>query len=170
MLYWLTPIYTLPVISEILFNNNFIIWTDITQYCYFGAPYYDHFHLQILEGHTSYINDLTFDPDQGEQLASTSDDLSCRIWSRDGSQVTCFQLGSPGMSIGWHRDDPMKVWHKAISKFRDASEKIEQATTTIWCSTKIMGTISVTSPSVYYCIPAVMPMPISACSTCTGFR
>ena len=66
--------------------------------------------LQVLEGHTDYVNDVTFDPDKGEHIASVSDDHTCRIWAvEDKSQKACFALGGPGMSVRWHTQDPMKV-------------------------------------------------------------
>ena len=64
---------------------------------------------QILEGHTDFINSLTFDPDTGDQLASVGDDNWCRIWGRDGDQQLSFPLSAPGMTVCWHRDEPFKV-------------------------------------------------------------
>ena len=64
---------------------------------------------QILEGHTDFINSLTFDPDAGDQLASVGDDKWCKIWDRDGNQQLSFSLSAPGMSVCWHRDEPLKV-------------------------------------------------------------
>ncbi|XP_074661061.1 nucleoporin Nup37-like [Tubulanus polymorphus] len=66
--------------------------------------------VRVIEGHTDYINDVTFDPDKGDQIATVSDDLSCRIFdSTDGSQKVLFPLGSPGMSVCWHQEDPLKL-------------------------------------------------------------
>ena len=64
--------------------------------------------LQILEGHSDFINSLTFDPDTGDQLASVGDDRWCRLWDREGNQRS-FPLGVPGMSVCWHKEEPMKV-------------------------------------------------------------
>ena len=56
------------------------------------------------------MNDVTFDPDKGEHIASVSDDHTCRIWAaEDKCQKACFALGAPGMSVKWHIQDPMKV-------------------------------------------------------------
>lgn len=33
---------------------------------------------QVMEGHTSYINHLVFEPMEGKQIASVSDDHTCR--------------------------------------------------------------------------------------------
>ena len=71
---------------------------------------------QILEGHTDFINSLTFDPDTGDQLASVGDDKWCKIWDRDGNQQLSFSLSAPGMSVCWHRDEPLKVRCIVISK------------------------------------------------------
>ncbi|KAK6188467.1 hypothetical protein SNE40_004636 [Patella caerulea] len=61
------------------------------------------------EGHTSYVNSVTFDPNQGEQVASTGDDLTCRIWNKDGDVISVFQLTSPGMSVCWHNEEELKI-------------------------------------------------------------
>lgn len=65
--------------------------------------------VQIIQGHTDFVNSLTFDPHTGDQLASVGDDRWCRIWDRDGNQTMSFPLSSPGMSVCWHREEPMKV-------------------------------------------------------------
>ncbi|XP_078273252.1 nucleoporin Nup37 [Rhinoraja longicauda] len=64
---------------------------------------------QVIEGHTDYINDLVFDPINGKQIASVSDDHTCRIWDLDGNQKTSFLLHSPGMSLCWHPEDVFKL-------------------------------------------------------------
>lgn len=33
---------------------------------------------EVMEGHTSYINHLVFEPTEGKQIASVSDDHTCR--------------------------------------------------------------------------------------------
>jgi WD40 repeat protein len=33
---------------------------------------------QVLEGHSDFINDLVFHPKEGQELASVSDDHTCR--------------------------------------------------------------------------------------------
>ncbi|XP_060565342.1 nucleoporin Nup37-like [Ruditapes philippinarum] len=65
--------------------------------------------VEILEGHTDFVNSVTFDPDTGDQLASVGDDRWCQIWDRDGNKQLKFPLGAPGMSVCWHREEPMKV-------------------------------------------------------------
>lgn len=65
--------------------------------------------VQEIEGHTDYINAIAFEPDKGNQLASVSDDHTCRIWALDGSKPVCFHLQSPGMSVGWHSEDQAKL-------------------------------------------------------------
>ncbi|KAL3865038.1 hypothetical protein ACJMK2_006671 [Sinanodonta woodiana] len=64
---------------------------------------------KIIKGHTGYINSLVFDPMGGEQLASTGDDMTCRLWGPEGDQALCFNLGAPGMSVCWHPEEPMKI-------------------------------------------------------------
>ncbi|XP_064629777.1 nucleoporin Nup37-like [Lineus longissimus] len=65
--------------------------------------------VRVIDGHTDYVNDLIFDPDKGEQIASVSDDLTCRLFDTDGHQVAVYPLGSPGMSVKWHQEDPVKL-------------------------------------------------------------
>ena len=56
------------------------------------------------------MNCVTFDPDKGSQIASVSDDHTCRIWDvTDQSQQACFALGAPGVSVRWNQQEPMKV-------------------------------------------------------------
>ncbi|XP_070534305.1 nucleoporin Nup37-like isoform X2 [Ptychodera flava] len=63
----------------------------------------------VMDGHTSYVNDVVFEPTEGQQIASVSDDHTCRVWDLDGLQRACFPLYSPGMSVCWHPDEPAKL-------------------------------------------------------------
>nr|XP_015207375.1 PREDICTED: nucleoporin Nup37 [Lepisosteus oculatus] len=65
--------------------------------------------LRVMEGHTNYINHLNFEPREGKQIASVSDDHTCRVWELDGSQSASFLLRSPGMSVCWHPEEAFKV-------------------------------------------------------------
>jgi len=65
--------------------------------------------LELLKGHTDYVNSISYDPDKGRHIASTSDDHTCRIWGTDGATVACFPLGAPGMTVCWHPQDSMKI-------------------------------------------------------------
>ncbi|XP_006010088.1 nucleoporin Nup37 [Latimeria chalumnae] len=65
--------------------------------------------LKVIEGHEDYINGLVFDPKEGQQIASVSDDHTCRIWDLDGNQKAYFFLHSPGMSVCWHPEDAYKL-------------------------------------------------------------
>lgn len=80
----------------------------------------------FLDGHTDYINAVVF-LENGHQVASTGDDLTARVWtlknpsapgdsspSADDPDMTpeisaFFPLGSPGVALGWHPDDPAKL-------------------------------------------------------------
>lgn len=66
--------------------------------------------IQQLKGHTSYINDVAWEP-EGEYLASVSDDHTCIIWNaRDNFEtVTNFCLTSAGMSVKWHPEEIGKM-------------------------------------------------------------
>lgn len=61
--------------------------------------------IQTLEGHTDYINYACFEPQSGEEIASVSDDHTCRIWNTDGTLKAKFSLNSPGMFVSWHPDE-----------------------------------------------------------------
>ncbi|XP_067283389.1 nucleoporin Nup37 [Pseudorasbora parva] len=65
--------------------------------------------VKVMEGHTSYINHLVFEPAEGKQIASVSDDHTCRLWDLDGNETTSFRLRSPGVSVCWHPEDICKL-------------------------------------------------------------
>ncbi|ENN79592.1 nucleoporin Nup37 [Dendroctonus ponderosae] len=64
---------------------------------------------EVISGHTSYINDITFDPDNA-YLASASDDNTVKIWyTKQFNLKTTLNLTSPAMVVAWHRGDPGKL-------------------------------------------------------------
>lgn len=65
---------------------------------------------QSLEGHTDYINCISYEP-EGEILASVSDDHTCKLWmiKEDQKCAATFYLNSPGMSACWHSEEPCKL-------------------------------------------------------------
>ncbi|KAM9402633.1 LOW QUALITY PROTEIN: nucleoporin Nup37 [Salvelinus alpinus] len=91
--------------------------------------------VKVMEGHTSYINHLVFEPTEGKQMASVSDDHTCStvlscvgtllqpekppVAARrrsppptedlEGNESTTFRLGSPGVSVCWHPEDVFKL-------------------------------------------------------------
>lgn len=72
----------------------------------------------MISGHTSYINDITFDPDN-VYLASASDDNTVKIWFTEKFNLkTTLNLTSPAMVVAWHRGDPGKLMvAEKIGKF-----------------------------------------------------
>nr|XP_028601881.1 nucleoporin Nup37 [Podarcis muralis] len=64
---------------------------------------------KTLEGHSDYINDVVFSPKEGQEIASVSDDHTCRVWDLEGNLTTDFVLRSPGVSVGWHPEDAFKL-------------------------------------------------------------
>uniref|UniRef100_A0A3Q2GWD9 Nucleoporin Nup37 n=1 Tax=Equus caballus TaxID=9796 RepID=A0A3Q2GWD9_HORSE len=64
---------------------------------------------KVLEGHSDFINGLVFDPKEGQEIASVSDDHTCRIWNLEGIQIAHFVLHSPGMSVCWHPEETFKL-------------------------------------------------------------
>ncbi|MBN3303686.1 nucleoporin Nup37 [Amia ocellicauda] len=69
----------------------------------------DKYEVKEMEGHSDYINHLIFEPREGQQIASVSDDHTCRIWDLDGKQTVSFLLRSPGMSVCWHPEEALKL-------------------------------------------------------------
>lgn len=66
--------------------------------------------VQIVNRHTSYVNDVAWEP-SGRYLASVSDDHSCQIRSQhdDFKSEVVFRLKSPGIVVRWHPDGGEKV-------------------------------------------------------------
>lgn len=66
--------------------------------------------LKILEGHKSYINAVSYEP-EGELLASASDDHTCKLWAIKEEQkcVATFYLTSAGISVCWHNEESGKL-------------------------------------------------------------
>ncbi|XP_001365563.1 nucleoporin Nup37 [Monodelphis domestica] len=64
---------------------------------------------KVLAGHSDYINDLVFAPKEGQEIASVSDDHTCRVWDLEGNQKAYFVLRSPGRSVCWHPEEACKL-------------------------------------------------------------
>ncbi|XP_047905108.2 nucleoporin Nup37 isoform X2 [Anser cygnoides] len=64
---------------------------------------------KTFDGHSDYINDLVFAPKEGQEVASVSDDHTCRVWDLEGNEKAHFVLRSPGMSVCWHPDEAFKL-------------------------------------------------------------
>uniref|UniRef100_A0A3Q2Q8Z9 Nucleoporin Nup37 n=1 Tax=Fundulus heteroclitus TaxID=8078 RepID=A0A3Q2Q8Z9_FUNHE len=69
----------------------------------------DRHEVKVMEGHTSYINHLVFEPTEGKQIASVSDDHTCRLWDLDGNETAVLRLRSPGLSVCWHSQEVFKL-------------------------------------------------------------
>ncbi|XP_066252618.1 nucleoporin Nup37 [Euwallacea similis] len=64
---------------------------------------------KVLTGHTSYINDISFDS-ENMYLASASDDNTVKIWCCDKFKLkSTFHLTSAAITVAWHRSDPGKL-------------------------------------------------------------
>ena len=56
------------------------------------------------------MNDLCHHPSDPALLASVGDDGHCRLWDLTKGQMRSkFRLGSPGVDVKWHPQDPFKV-------------------------------------------------------------
>ncbi|KAL9702714.1 hypothetical protein quinque_006232 [Culex quinquefasciatus] len=66
--------------------------------------------VQLLQGHRSYVNQVSWDHD-GEYLASCGDDHMCIMWKRreDYGKGPTFFFGSAVVSAKWHPDESGKV-------------------------------------------------------------
>ena len=73
------------------------------------------------------INDISFEPINGELLASTGDDKVCYIWNTaTGDLYSMFKLTSAGMTVKWHQLEPNKLLvaeKKGLIRFYDVSTK-----------------------------------------------
>lgn len=67
--------------------------------------------IQVLKGHTSYINDVAWEPNHGKYLASASDDHSCQIRSQkdDFECQAIFRFKSAAMAVKWHPENAEKL-------------------------------------------------------------
>jgi len=77
----------------------------------------------FFNGHTDYINDMAFEPNSSDLLASTSDDCTCCVWSLASDKQKTnpeikFQLTSPGMNVKWHTSEFNKVYILLLSLMR----------------------------------------------------
>lgn len=55
------------------------------------------------------MNDVKFDPDNSF-LASTGDDNTVKLWETETFRcIATLPLTSPGISVGWHREDNSKL-------------------------------------------------------------
>merc|ERR1719435_689006 len=64
--------------------------------------------VRVLEGHTDYVNSLVYEPEQGLQVLTGSDDHTARLWE-EGRCVNTLFFKSPVMSVAWHQEDLGKV-------------------------------------------------------------
>lgn len=69
--------------------------------------------VKVIEGHTSYINHVVFEPTEGKQIASVSDDHTCRVWDLEGNESVSFRLWSPGVTVCWH---PVEVFKLMVAE------------------------------------------------------
>uniref|UniRef100_T1IQ05 Nucleoporin Nup37 n=1 Tax=Strigamia maritima TaxID=126957 RepID=T1IQ05_STRMM len=65
--------------------------------------------VKVIGGHRSYINDIAFEPEKGDRIASVSDDNTCRVFNLDGKCCCSFILKSAGMSVCWHKNESEKL-------------------------------------------------------------
>ena len=64
--------------------------------------------MQVLRGHTDYINSIVYEPEKGDLVLSGSDDHTAKLWE-DCECVATVNFSSPVMSVAWHQQDIGKV-------------------------------------------------------------
>ena len=64
--------------------------------------------VQVLRGHTDYINSIVYEPEKGDLVLSGSDDHTAKLWE-DCECVATVNFSSPVMSVAWHQQDLGKV-------------------------------------------------------------
>ncbi|GFO12359.1 nucleoporin nup37 [Plakobranchus ocellatus] len=102
-----SPQTSLHVLPKIM---SFAVASDDRTLKVFASDMNSSNSMKILWGHKGFVNALTFDPSEGIHLASTGDDMTCRVWTVvDAQQAFLFQLTSPGMAVAWHSDEPYKL-------------------------------------------------------------
>uniref|UniRef100_A0A8C7KXC1 Nucleoporin 37 n=1 Tax=Oncorhynchus kisutch TaxID=8019 RepID=A0A8C7KXC1_ONCKI len=69
--------------------------------------------VKVMEGHTSYINHLVFEPTEGKQMASVSDDHTCRSAS---ACAVLRVISSPHTGGGW---TPEAIFKEGTIRFYD---------------------------------------------------
>lgn len=88
-----------------------------------------------LEGHTDCVNAICFEPIEGQELASVSDDHSCKVWDvSNGDIIVSFPLQYPGVSVCWHPDQPGKLMAAELGgRLRFYNIPLKQAILSIDC-------------------------------------
>ncbi|UXI16092.1 BUD31 protein [Sarcoptes scabiei] len=86
---------------------------------------------QFFVGHINHINDMAFEPINGDYLASTGDDCMCIIRSLKENNCnksdTRIMLSSPGMTLKWHKNEPNKLFvaeKKGLIRFYDTITRV----------------------------------------------
>uniref|UniRef100_A0A673BMK9 Nucleoporin Nup37 n=1 Tax=Sphaeramia orbicularis TaxID=375764 RepID=A0A673BMK9_9TELE len=137
----------------------------------------DRHEVKVMEGHTSYINHLVFEPTQGRQIASVSDDHTCRVWDLDGCETTTLRLRSPGISVCWHPEEVFKLMvaeKKGTIRFYDLVTQqailsldcgLSPLMSADWCLT---NTIKVGAVAGNDCIDAASNENLFATTGCPG--
>nr|XP_039249029.1 nucleoporin Nup37-like [Styela clava] len=88
-----------------------------------------------LEGHTDCVNHISFEPIEGQELASVSDDYSCKVWDVDsGDVIVSFPLQYPGVSVCWHPDQSGKLMAAELGgRIRFYNVHLKQAILSVDC-------------------------------------
>ncbi|KAJ7330206.1 Nucleoporin Nup37 [Desmophyllum pertusum] len=97
-------------IQHLPYSFQFCTAGDDRKLRYFVSDGRDSSSVTVLEGHLSYINDCIIEPVSGLDVASVSDDHTCRLWDLEtGKEKTCIPLGSSGVSVKWNPSEPNKL-------------------------------------------------------------
>lgn len=88
-----------------------------------------------IDAHEDCVNDIAFEPIEGQELVSVSDDHFCKVWEVATGKLVCsFPLQYPGVSVCWHPEQPGKIMVAELGgriRFYDIS--LKQAVLSIDC-------------------------------------
>lgn len=88
-----------------------------------------------ITAHEDCVNDLAFEPIEGQELVSVSDDHTSKVWNVSSGELICsFPLGYPGMSVCWHPEQQGKFMVAELGgRVRFYDMKSQQAILSVDC-------------------------------------
>lgn len=88
-----------------------------------------------LEGHLDSVNAVAYEPLEGLELASVSDDHSCKVWDVETQELlVSFPLQYSGVAVCWHPQQPSKLMVAELGgKIRFYNVELKQAVQTLDC-------------------------------------
>ncbi|XP_054159691.1 nucleoporin Nup37-like [Oppia nitens] len=131
--------------------------------------------LAYLRQHTDFVNDICFEPFNGQTLASVSDDCTCCLWSlvNDEPELTAkLTLTSAGVTVKWHMSEPNKLLiaeKKGTIRFYDCQTQRPLLScdcnrypllSADWSPTNSLSIACVSSSDIYFWDTSLSSLPI----------